>query len=74
VLKEVSQTLLVVILLYCTYVVVDVEARLALRLLVVANEIGHAIVKHTYTYFGIQRQLLWLLSTYTGNTKDECYE
>jgi hypothetical protein len=57
VLEEVSKTLLVVILLDSTYIVVDVEACLTLRLLVVANVVGHAIVELAYTYFRIKRQL-----------------
>jgi hypothetical protein len=50
VLKEVSQTLLVVLLLDSTYIVVDIEASLTLRLLVVAEIIGHAIVQYAYAY------------------------
>jgi hypothetical protein len=57
VLKEVSQALLVILLLDSTYIVVDVEARLTLWLLIVADVVGHTVFELTYTHFWIEWQL-----------------
>ena len=58
VLKEVSQTLLVVVLLDGTNIVQDVELGHALGLLVVADVVGESILQHTLTHCGVSRQLL----------------
>jgi hypothetical protein len=72
-LKEVSQALLVIILLHSTYIVVDVEASLTLWLLIVADVVSHAILELTNTYCWVERQLLHL-RTDTRHTNKECYE
>ena len=74
-LEEVSKTLLVVILLNSTYIVVDVEARLTLGLLVVADVIGKAVVELTYAHCGIHRKRSHrILSIDTRHTNHKCYE
>ena len=44
-LKEVSQSLLVILLLHSTHIVVDIETRLTLGLLIVADIVGHTIIQ-----------------------------
>ncbi len=60
--EEVSQTLLVVVLLYGTHVMQDVEAGLTLGLLVVADVVGHAVFELAYTKILIGRDRLQPLS------------
>ena len=64
VFEEVSQTLLVVVLLYGTHVMQDVEAGLPFGLLVVADVVGHAVFELAYTKILIGRDRLQSLSRY----------
>ena len=58
VLKEVSQTLLVVILLDGTHIVQDVELGHTLGFLVVTDVVGKSVLQHTLAHGGIGGKLL----------------
>ena len=71
-LEEVCETVLVVLLLECSYVSSEVELGSLSRLVVVTDVVGHAVLELAYFHCRVIRKCLWLLTERYSCSKNCC--